>query len=408
MKSEYITRAIEPVIKKAAAEFPAVVLTGPRQSGKTTVLKRMFSESCRYVSLELPDVRQAALEDPRGFLAQYSPPVIFDEIHYAADLLPYIKERIDEKRDEPGQYIMTGSQNLMIMEKVTETLAGRTAVLKLLPLSRREIEGTGQTCFPWEQGFEADSRTEPICFGRLWDMFLRGFYPEINVHTERDTGLWFSSYIQTYLERDVRTLRQVGDLIQFQTFVRALAARSAQLLNMTELARDLGIAVNTVKQWISILEATHQVIILRPYFANTGKRLVKTPKVYFTDTGLLCHLTGNKDAEQAAKGPMGGYVMETAVIIEIVKTIVHRGEEPRVYFWRTAAGNEVDFIIESGQKAVPVEVKLSATVKPAMSSSIRVFKKDLSGRASEGYVVHPGNTSLPLGEGVFSIPFGNL
>jgi predicted AAA+ superfamily ATPase len=210
------------------------------------------------------------------------------------------------------------------------------------------------------------------------------------------------------LERDVRTIRQVGDLSQFQSFLRALAARTAQLLSMSELARDLGVAVNTTKAWLSVLEATYQVIVLRPYSTNIGKRLVKTPKVYFTDVGTLCYLTGLRDPEHAASGPLGGQIMETAVLSEIVKTIAHRGLDPQVYFWRTSAGSEVDILVETEEGLVAVEVKLSGTPRPAMASSIRRLQQDFGDKAVPGYVVHPGEVRLPLGSNVTAFPFAEM
>lgn len=405
MGREYIARSLESVLRKAVAEFPAVVLTGPRQSGKTTLLTHLFGNDCRYVSLDPPDIRAIAREDPRGFLDAYPPPVIFDEVQHAPDLLPYVKEQIDAHRERTGQYLLTGSQNLLLAEKITESLAGRAAVLRLLPLSRREAEGRPNATLPWESGHTSRARRADR---GIWQDFLRGGYPELVANPGRDVTLWHAGYVQTYLERDVRTLRQVGDLTQFQSFLRALAARTAQLLSLTDLARDLGVAVNTVKAWLSVLEATYQVVVLRPYFANVGKRLVKTPKVYFTDVGTLCYLTGLKDPGHAASGPMGGPIMETAVLSEIVKTLTHRGLEPQVYFWRTSAGTEVDIVVEVSGKLVPIEAKLSATPRPAMASSIRTFRADFGDTALPGYVVHPGDIRLPLGSDVTACPFTDL
>ncbi len=407
MAERYIRRSLEPAFRKAAAEFPAVVLTGPRQSGKTTLLKHLFGKRCRYVSLEPPDVKAAAQADPRGFLEAHPAPVILDEIQHAPDLLPYIKERIDARRSRAGQYLLTGSQNNLVMEKIGESLAGRAAMLRLLPMARREGDGHPNAALPWES--RGSGGRERNRSGRgIWRDFLRGGYPELVAHPKRDAGMWHSSYIQTYLERDVRTLRNIGDLAQFQSFLKLLAARSGQLLNLTDFARDLGTAVNTTKAWLSVLEATYQVVVLRPYFANVGKRLVKTPKVYFSDVGTLCHLAGLKDPEHAASGPMGGWIMETAVLAEIVRAIVHRGEEPRIYFWRTSAGEEVDFVVEYERKLVPIEVKTSATPRPAMASLIVKFQEDIGKRAMPGYVIHAGEIRLPLGGGVTALPYSEL
>lgn len=407
MTPRYIPRSLEPVIAKAFTEFPVVVLIGPRQSGKTTLLKHMVGAQWPLISLEPPDLRAAASRDPRGFLDLYPPPVVFDEIQYAPDLLPYIKERVDARREQPGQFILTGSQNLLLMQQVTESLAGRSAVLKLLPLSQREIAGDPQRPLPWELNHPLAGRDSPPS-GELWSRILRGTYPELAANPQRDARLWQASYVQTYLERDVRNLRNIGDLTQFQIFLRSLAARAAGLLNLSDLARDVGVAISTARDWLAILEASFQVFLLRPYFVNTGKRLVKAPKVYFTDTGLLCYLVGLRDVEHAAAGPMGGALLENLVVAELYKTSLHRGEEPAMYFWRTAAGSEVDVVIESQAGLIPIEIKSSATARPEMARGITAFRRDFGDRAGNGYVIYTGPVTLPLGDGTRALPLAEL
>ena len=298
----FVDRTLAVTVRGAAREYPVVVVTGPRQSGKTTLLRELFPTHS-YVALDAPDLIAAFPADPRAMLQRYPPPAILDEVQNVPSVLTYVKEAVDAQRQRNGQYLLTGSQNLLLLERVAETLAGRAAILRLLPLSHREIDRVPDHPLPWEANGipHLPLRSQAA----IWPAIVRGGYPDVALDSDRDFALWHRSYMQTYLERDVRTLRQVGDLTQFQDFLRTLAARSGQLLNLSDVARDLGIAVNTAKAWLSALEASFQVMIVRPYFANIGKRLVKTPKVYFTDTGTLCFLTGLRDPDHAALGPLG-------------------------------------------------------------------------------------------------------
>ncbi len=389
----YLRRDLAELLRSAASQCPAITLTGPRQAGKTTLLKRFFERDYRYVSVDRPDVRKTILSDPRGFFQTYPPPVIFDEIQTAPELMPDIREHVDDHRSEPAQFILSGSNNILLSKKVAETLAGRTAVLRLFPFTQRELDGEPDRPLPWDRGERRlETDVSPLDWGRL----LRGFYPQVARDKQQDPELWFASYLSTFAERDVRTFREVGDLTQFQMFMQALALRSGQLLNYSDVARDLGVAVNTVKAWLYVLEACYLVMIIRPWFRNKGKRLVKTPKVYFLDVGLLCHLCGIDNLTALRLGPMAGPVMETLVISEVFKTMSHRGLTPRLTFWRTSTGREVDLIIETKGRIIPVEIKASATSWPKMAENIEVFRADYP-EAEKGWVIYSGNEVLPSG-----------
>lgn len=415
-----LERTLAASVRAAAREFPAVVVTGPRQSGKTTLLQQIVGKRGSYVSLDVPDAREHAVRDPRGFLDALVEPVVLDEVQAAPELLAWVKQRIDQARSKKGRFFLSGSQNLLLSSHVTETLAGRAAILQLLPFARQELRGEARRPAFWERWEETPAtprrststttgaRRRSRLAGDLWSQLLRGEFPELALDSKRDAARWYSSYLQTYLERDVRTLRQIGDLAQFQTFLRLLATRSGSLLDLTSLSRDLGVAVNTCKAWLSVLEASYQVLVVRPFHMNAGKRLVKSPKVYITDTGLLSHLVGLRSAEHAASGPMAGALYETAVACEIVKSFTHRGLLPRLSFWRTSDGHEVDFVIELERGIVALEAKSARTLRPDALKSLNVFRELHSEKLLGAGVVHPGAELEFLGEGVTSVPFASL
>jgi len=375
----------------------------------------VLASTHRHVSLVAPDVRAAATSDPRGFLDLHQPPAILDEIQNVPSLLPYIQERIDRHRDRRGQYVLTGSQNVLLASGVTESLAGRVALLRLLPFSLRELAGTPDKRGPWTSvpdgrgDIEPEARYHPGTVSPgIWSTMVRGLYPQLVAEPDLDTDLWHESYVGTYLERDVRAVSQIGDLVEFQLFLQALASRSGQLLNLSALSRDLGISLSTVKRWLSVLEATFQVLVVRPYHANVGKRLVKTPKVYFIDTGTLCHLVALRDPLQAARGPLSGALTETLVVAELAKDAWHHGARPRLHFWRTATGVEVDVLLDDGASLIPIEVKARATAVAAMAGSIGRLRADLGDVVAPGYVAYPGHRRLPLGEGTLALPIADL
>lgn len=365
MAKKYINRNLEKILKKAVETFPAIVVTGPRQAGKTTLLKTLFGKTHRFLSLEQPELRQKALEDPVGFFESNQPPLILDEIQYAPELLSYIKSRIDEDR-KPGQWILTGSQQFPLMKGVSESLAGRVAVLTLLPFSYHEKKGSIQKNGNYTQS-------------ELFTWMLRGGYPELTLNKNVDRELWTNSYLNTYLERDVRSLSNIGDLKLFQTFLKLCAIRTGQLLNASEVGRELGVSSVTVKKWLSILEASHQIYLLPPYFENLGKRLVKTPKLYFLDTALATELLGIHTEVELANSPHYGALFETMIVSEAIKFFVSSGKKAPLSFLRTHDGLEIDLIIEGANQVQPIEIKSTMTITSNHFSSllkgIKLFKK---------------------------------
>lgn len=380
-------RVLSETILKAIKTFPAVVLTGPRQSGKTTLFKMLFSKTHAFVSLEDPDVRIRAKEDTIGFLNQYRPPVIIDEIQYLPELLSYIKTRIDENR-KPGQWLLTGSQHFVLMHNIAQSLAGRAACLTLLPfsLSERIDNAKNAKDVPnWLNWLRVDRKK--LSQTSLNEILLRGFYPEIASHRKVDRQLWCGSYITTYLERDVRNLSNIGDLSQFERFLVICATRTGQILNISEMARDIGISVPTAKRWLSLLETGYQVYLLYPYYRNIGKRIIKSPKLYFNDPALCSYLFGLNDAKTLISGPNFGNLFETMVVCDFLKRFLHFGHKPSMYYLRSRDGLEIDLLIELGGKIHLFEIKSAMTITPKHTTHLKRMTEQFGSQVKTAAII---------------------
>jgi len=352
-----IQRALEPVLRRAAGNYPIVTLTGPRQSGKTTLVRMAFPDYA-YASLEDPDQREFATMDPRGFLAQFRGRVILDEAQRAPDLFSYIQTASD-RNGTKGRYMLTGSQSFLLMRTISQSLAGRAAVLHLLPFSWAELQGRPPLSLA-SIGRKTPTRSEPPK-ADLMDVLFAGFYPRIH-DVQLPPQDWLANYYRTYVERDVRELLNVGDLEAFGRFIGLCAGRTGQLLNLSSLANDCGISQPTARRWISVLEASFLVLLLRPHHRNFNKRLVKSPKLYFLDTGLLTYLLRIRSPDELRTHSSRGSIFESFVISELMKNALHRGKEPELYFWRDSAGHEVDVLLDRGTELVPIEIKSGATL----------------------------------------------
>jgi hypothetical protein len=355
-----IPRHLETQLHKAAAAFGAIIVTGPRRCGKTFLLRRAFPRAA-YHLLEDPDVIARVRSDPRGFVESVETPAILDEVQNVPELFAFIRTRIDEDRPKRGRWFLTGSHDLSLMRGVTESMAGRAAVFSLLPLSQQEMGS--------------------------WDMILGGF-PEA-VLRPRTAAIWFSSYLQTYLERDVRSLRAVKDLGTFRRFLAVLASRHGQVVNKTDLAAPLGVSVPTITEWLNVLETTGHVALVPPYFENFGKRLIKSPKLYWLDSGLACFLLRIATARQLEDSPFAGAIFEGLVASEILKTQLNRGRGRELYFFRDEQGLEVDFLVPARTgRLLLVEAKWSRTVSPDMARALVRLRGAMRGRRVDAVVVH--------------------
>lgn len=364
-----IPRTIEKKLGELARQYPVVAVTGPRQSGKTTLVKHVFPDRT-YVSLEDPDIREFARTDPRGFLSTYPEGSILDEIQRVPGLFSYLQTRVDDVGKE-GLYILTGSFNFGLMEGISQSLAGRVGLLNLMPFSFSELENANRLPETLE------------------DMLYTGFYPRI-YDKQLPPGEWYANYVATYLERDVRTILNVSDLGVFQRFLKMCAARSGSLLNLSSLGDDCGITHNTAKSWLSVLETSFIVYLLRPHHENFNKRLVKSPKIYFLDTGLLSYLVGIDSPGNLQTNALRGNIFETWVISELLKSRLNRGLRENLYFWRDRSGHEIDCMVETGEFLLPIEIKSGMTVTRDYFKGLNYWSKISGTPAEKMYLVYGG------------------
>lgn len=373
-----IDRAIASQVLRLAIQFPVVSVSGPRQSGKTTLVRQIFPH-LTYVNLEDVEIRQLAERDPKQFLSRYAGGLIIDEAQYVPALFSYIQLEAD-RRQRAGEFVLTGSQNFLFMEKITQSLAGRVALFNLLPFSMLELAGT------------------PFQRERWLDCLFSGMYPRV-YESGIDPVFYYPNYIQSYVERDVRQLVNVADLSKFRTFLELCAGRVGQLYNQHSLGNELGIDHKTAARWFSLLETSFIVFTLRPYHRNFNKRILKTPKIYFFDTGLACSLLGIRTLEQLDRHPLKGPLFENFVIVELFKNFFNRGIRPNLYFWRDQTGNEIDLLADEGGRMYPIEIKSAQTFHPDFWKGIRYFNNLTGNDPRQSYLIYGGTQNIDGAEG---------
>jgi len=382
----WITRKYENTLKSLFTQFPAVVVTGARQVGKTALVRHVFPET-GYVSLDFPTAAAKAEQNPDDFFREFGLPLVIDEVQYAPSLFRHLKALIDSDR-RPGRLLLTGSQVFPLMQGISESMAGRCGVLTMMNLSAAEL-----------LAFQGTNTFNEA------DFLFRGGYPELHANLEMDTHYWYAAYLTTYLERDVRNILNVGSLRDFDRFLRAVAARTGQILSYSDLARDVGITPNTAKKWISVLQASGQVFLLEPYYRNVGKRLVKSPKIYLCDTGLAAFLMGFQSWQAVERHPAAGALWETYVVMEVVKAFATRGKNIPMWFWRTARGDEVDLIIEKDGRFTAIECKNTEVVSDAGLKGLKAFAEAYDrGNVRACYVASRTTIPYPLTNWITAVP----
>ncbi|NIM15501.1 MAG: DUF4143 domain-containing protein [Candidatus Aminicenantes bacterium] len=400
-----IKRNLENHVKKYAREYPVISIVGPRQSGKTTLARHIFPDYA-YVSLENMDTRHMAEDDPRGFLEDYPPPVIFDEIQRVPSLFSYLQEKADFIVPGPSkQYILTGSQQFLLMESISQSLSGRVINVMLFPFTYNELcAGTEDNDL--EEIFslknEAKKPTEEI-----EEIIFTGMYPRIH-DKKLSPRKWLENYVITYIERDIRQLINVSNLRTFENFLKITASYSGQLLNYASISSAIGLSIPTVKSWLSILETSGIIFLLSPHYRNFSKRIVKTPKLYFVDTGLLCFLLSLRNSRDLKHHPLLGNIFETFVISEFYKRIYHTSEIPPIYFWRDKTGIEVDLLVDFGNKLYPLEIKSSRTYSYSFQENINKWLQLKGNTGEKGLVVYNGERIIGAQKNIPTVPWWQL